>query len=55
MIKSTIEQLLTDDFAEIWSLLSGEEKRLIVDNFTIHHFKKNQTVYAERDKPEFLW
>ena len=55
MIRRTIEQLLTDDFAEIWNLLSGEEKRLIIDNFNIHHYKKNQTVYAEREKPEFLW
>lgn len=55
MIKSTIEQLLTEDFAEIWRLLSGEEKRLIVDNFTIHHYKKNQMVYAEKDEPEYLW
>ena len=31
MIKSTIEQLLTEDFAEIWQLLSGDEKRLIAD------------------------
>ncbi len=55
MIKSTIAQLLTEDFAEIWQLLSGEEKRLIADNFTIHHYKKNQVVYAEKDEPEFLW
>ena len=55
MIKSTIEQLLTEDFAEIWQLLSGDEKRLIADNFTIHHYKKNQVVYAEKDEPEFLW
>ena len=55
MIKSTIEQLLTEDFAEIWKLLSSEEKRLLAENFTIHQYKKNQVVYAETDEPEFLW
>lgn len=55
MIKSTIEQLLTEDFAEIWKVLSSEEKRLLAENFTIHQYKKNQVVYAETDEPEFLW
>ena len=41
--------------SEIWAILNGEEKRLIIDNFTIHTFKKNQIVYAEQESPEFLW
>lgn len=41
--------------ADIWSILSGEEKRLIVDNFNIQTFKKNQFIYAEGDEPEYLW
>ncbi len=32
MIKSAIEKVINDDMAEIWSLLNGDEKRLIVDN-----------------------
>ncbi len=41
--------------SEIWTLLNGDEKRKITDNFTLHHFKKNQIIYAEREEPEFLW
>lgn len=55
MIKSAIEKVINEDMAEIWSLLNGEEKRLIVDNFNIQTFKKNQFIYAEGDEPEFLW
>ena len=55
MIKSAIEKVINDDMAEIWSLLNGDEKRLIVDNFEIQTFKKNQIIYAEGDEPEFLW
>lgn len=55
MIKSTIEQVVAEDLSEIWQVLSGEEKRLVIENFTIHHYKKNQIVYAEKDEPEFLW
>lgn len=55
MIKSAIEKVINEDMADIWSILSGDEKRLIVDNFNIQTFKKNQFIYAEGDEPEFLW
>jgi len=55
MIKAAIEKVINDDMAEIWSLLNGEEKRLIVDHFEIQTFKKNQIIYAEGDEPEYLW
>lgn len=55
MIKSAIEKVINEDMAEIWSLLNGDEKRLIVDNFEVQNFKKNQFIYAEGDQPEHLW
>lgn len=55
MIKAAIEKVINEDMAEIWSLLNSEEKRLIVDNFNIQTFKKNQLIYAEGDEPEYLW
>ena len=55
MIKSTIEKILTEELAEIWALLTNDEKRLLIDNFTIHHYKKNQIIYAEKEGPEYLW
>ncbi len=54
-MKSTLEQVISEDLSEIWSLLDGEEKRLVTDNFVIHNFKKNQIIYAEGETPEFLW
>lgn len=55
MIKAAIEKVINEDMAEIWSILNGDEKRLILDNFNIQTFKKNQFIYAEGDEPEFLW
>lgn len=55
MIKSALEKVMSHDLSDLWTILSSDEKRLIVDNFTIHNFKKNQIIYAERDEPEFLW
>lgn len=55
MIKSAIEKVINEDMAEIWSILNGEEKRRIVENFNVQTFKKNQFIYAEGDEPEYLW
>lgn len=55
MIKSALEKVISEDLAEIWKILNGEEKRRIIDNFAVHTFKKNQIIYAENDEPEYLW
>ena len=55
MIKSALEKVMNEDLYDLWSILTGEEKRRIIDNFTIHNFKKNQIVYGEKEDPEFLW
>lgn len=55
MIKTAIEKVMQEDLSEIWSVLDGDEKRKIIDNFNIHSFKKNQIIYAERESPEYLW
>lgn len=55
MIKSALEKVINEDMAEIWFLLSQEEKRAVAENLVIHTFKKNQLIYAEGDDPEYLW
>ena len=53
--KSTIEKVISEDMAAIWSILNMDEKHLITDNFKIYDFKKNQVIYAEKDEPQYLW
>ncbi len=55
MIKRTLDKVLSEDMSEIWAVLDNDEKRRIIDAFTIHHFKKNQRIYAEGEEPEYLW
>lgn len=55
MIKSALEKVISEDLAEIWSILTNEEKHRIIDAFQIHNFKKNQIIYAEGEAPEYLW
>ncbi len=54
-IKSTIEDVIREDLAAIWSILTSEEKHLIAENFVIHTYRKGQIIYAEKDEPQFLW
>lgn len=53
--KSTFDQIISQDMSEMWNALRPEEKRIVTDNFSIHNFKKNQIIYAEKDNPEMLW
>ncbi len=55
MIKSALEKVVSEDLAAIWTILEGEEKRRIIDAFTLHTFRKNQIVYAEGENPDHLW
>lgn len=55
MIKSALEKVISEDMAEIWSILDADEKRKIIDAFEVHTFKKNQLIYAEGEDPESLW
>lgn len=49
--KSTLEKVISEDLAEIWAVLTPEEKRKVVDNFHVQNFKKNQIIYAESESP----
>lgn len=53
--RRALEKVISEDMAEIWSILDGDEKRKVLDSFIIHNFKKNQIIYAEKEEPEFLW
>ena len=53
--KSTLEHVISHDMSDLWKVFTPEEKRIILDNFTIHNYKKNQIIYAEMEEPEYLW
>lgn len=55
MLKATLEKVINEDMAEIWSILAPDEKRRVAENLQIHTFNKNQLIYAEGEQPEFLW
>jgi len=38
----------------VWRLLNGQERKLLRENASILHFKKNQKIYSEGEKPQYL-
>lgn len=55
MIKEALAKVVSEDLADIWSILTPDEKRRVTDAFTIRDFNKNQLIYAEGEEPEYLW
>lgn len=53
--KSQLEKIISQDLAAIWTILTPAQKHRVAENFHICTFKKNQTIYAEKDEPQFLW
>lgn len=53
--KSDLEQIISQDLSELWSVLLPEQRRIVLQSFVIHRYKKNQIIYAEGEEPEFLW
>lgn len=55
MIKSALEKVINEDLHDIWSILDDEERRMVVNNFHIHNFRKNQIIYSQTEEAEHLW
>lgn len=53
--KSTLERIIGEDLAELWTALTSDEKRIIAEKFRFERYKKNQIIYAESETPENLY
>lgn len=45
---------LSSSLPEIWKMLTDSERELLRSNAKIVHFRKNEMIYLEDEKPEFL-
>lgn len=55
MKNSDKELLPIDEMDAIWSALTQEERMYLRENTQFMAFKKNEIIYSEGDKPEFLF
>lgn len=53
--KSLLNQIVNEDIADMWKVLTPSEKRTVAENFTVSNYKKGQIIYAEGEEPENLW
>ncbi|MDR0733331.1 MAG: Crp/Fnr family transcriptional regulator [Dysgonamonadaceae bacterium] len=55
MNKSEKEMLdFSSSLADVWRLLSEQERNLLRQNAFIRHFKKNQKIYSVSEEPKYL-
>lgn len=55
MVKKDItEAEIIESLAEMWQWLKEEQRAFLVKQFTIQHYKKNETIYCEGEKPTHL-
>lgn len=53
--RDALEKVIKEDLAGIWNVLTPEDKIVVIENFTLHNYKRNQIIYAEKETPEYLW
>ncbi|MGI6218975.1 MAG: Crp/Fnr family transcriptional regulator [Bacteroidaceae bacterium] len=55
MAKKQIEQSeIIESISDLWELLSEDERNLLISNYTILMYKKNEIIYTEGEKPTSL-
>ncbi len=44
----------TAGLTDIWRILKDNEREILKNHASVHHFKKNQMIYCEGDQPQYL-
>lgn len=52
--KQDIDIDFTAGLTDIWDILTENQRELLKVHASVHHFKKNQMIYSEGDKPRSL-
>ncbi len=52
--KDITEAEIIESIADIWTLLSDEQRMTLKQNFTIQKYKKNETIYCEGETPTHM-
>ena len=48
------EDEIIESMRELWDLLTEEQQQLLISNFTVQTFKKNEVIYTEGERPLHL-
>jgi len=50
----SISSILSQDLSNLWDILDGDQRRVLIDNFTLVTYKKNQVIYREGDTSKYF-
>jgi CRP-like cAMP-binding protein len=42
------------DILSVWDVLTPDERQFVNNNYTVHHFKKNERIHCEGDRPTHM-
>ncbi|MGL5937244.1 MAG: Crp/Fnr family transcriptional regulator [Phocaeicola sp.] len=55
MAKTDIsEKEIAESIPDLWQLLTAEQREVLMDNFIVQKYKKNETIYCEGETPMHL-
>lgn len=43
-----------EDILTVWDILTPDERQFVLSNYHVHHFKKNEKIYFEGEKPTHM-
>lgn len=55
MVKMNLSDIVVSDYiVDVWAPLTTEQRKFLSDNFTLQHYKKNETIYNEGENATHL-
>ncbi|MDR0658455.1 MAG: Crp/Fnr family transcriptional regulator [Mediterranea sp.] len=55
MVKMNLSDIVVSDYiVDVWAPLTTEQREFLSDNFTLQHYKKNETIYNEGENATHL-
>lgn len=52
--KDLSDIVISESIADMWYPLNEEQREYLASNFTVQHYKKNETIYCEGESPTHL-
>lgn len=52
--KTSVTLIPIEEIATFWDVLTPDERQFVKNNYTVHHFKKNEMIHIENDTPTHM-
>lgn len=52
--KELTDKEIIEYISDVWQVLDDEQKEFLNHQFTVQRYKKNETIYCEEEKPEYM-